>query len=163
MYLIDWLLSVFVSCLVIMNSKLKLIFQVLTAASMKFRIVFWDVLPCKIIVDRRFRGTLDHQGWWRQHVPLKRRSTIILQGSTSRNTILNFKLILIVYPPFRINFLSCTWVFTSTWISASCSIISDAKSEKVSERFNWGTQHKKTMLKWDPMLMSFDCSSQSEW
>jgi hypothetical protein len=24
---------------------------------MKFRIVFWDVLPCKIIVDRRFRGT----------------------------------------------------------------------------------------------------------
>jgi hypothetical protein len=22
----------------------------------KFRIVFWDVLPCKIIVDRRFRG-----------------------------------------------------------------------------------------------------------
>jgi hypothetical protein len=29
-----------------------------------FRIVFWDVLPCKIIVDRRFRGTccLHHQG-----------------------------------------------------------------------------------------------------
>jgi hypothetical protein len=26
-------------------------FQVLAAASMKFRIVFWDVLPCKIIVD----------------------------------------------------------------------------------------------------------------
>jgi hypothetical protein len=38
--------------------------QVLTAASMKFRFVFWDVLPCKIIVDRRFRGTcrLHHQG-----------------------------------------------------------------------------------------------------
>jgi hypothetical protein len=32
-------------------------FQVLMAASMKFRIVFWDVLPCKIIVDRRFRCT----------------------------------------------------------------------------------------------------------
>jgi hypothetical protein len=31
--------------------------QVLTAASIKFRIVFWDVLPCKIIFDRRFRGT----------------------------------------------------------------------------------------------------------
>jgi hypothetical protein len=31
-------------------------FQVLKAASMKFKIVFWDVLPCKIIVDRRFRG-----------------------------------------------------------------------------------------------------------
>jgi hypothetical protein len=28
-------------------------FQVLTAASMMFRIVFWDVLPCKIIVDRQ--------------------------------------------------------------------------------------------------------------
>jgi hypothetical protein len=26
-------------------------FQVLTAASMMFRIVFWDVLPCKLIVD----------------------------------------------------------------------------------------------------------------
>jgi hypothetical protein len=39
-------------------------FQILTAASMKFRIVFWDVLPCKIIVDRRFRVTccLHHQG-----------------------------------------------------------------------------------------------------
>jgi hypothetical protein len=32
-------------------------FQVLTAASMKFRIVFLDVLPCKIIVDRRFSGS----------------------------------------------------------------------------------------------------------
>jgi hypothetical protein len=30
---------------------------------MKFRIVFWDVLPCKITVDRRFRGAccLHHQ------------------------------------------------------------------------------------------------------
>jgi hypothetical protein len=32
-------------------------FQVLTAASMKFRFVLSDVLPCKIIVERRFRGT----------------------------------------------------------------------------------------------------------
>jgi hypothetical protein len=39
-------------------------FRVLTAASMKFKFVFRDVLPCKIIVDRRFRGTccLHHQG-----------------------------------------------------------------------------------------------------
>jgi hypothetical protein len=39
-------------------------FQVITAASSKFRFVFWDVLPYKIIVDRRFRGTccLHHQG-----------------------------------------------------------------------------------------------------
>jgi hypothetical protein len=29
-------------------------FQVLTAAIMMFRIVFWDILPCKIIVVRRF-------------------------------------------------------------------------------------------------------------
>jgi hypothetical protein len=29
-----------------------------------FRIVFWDVLPCKIIVNQRFRGAycLHHQG-----------------------------------------------------------------------------------------------------
>jgi hypothetical protein len=66
-------------------------FKVLTGASMKFRIVFLDVLPCKIIVDRRFRGMccLHHQGW-KQHVPLKRRSTIILPGSTSQKTILIF-------------------------------------------------------------------------
>jgi hypothetical protein len=39
-------------------------FQVLTAASMMFRVVFWDVLPCKMIVDRRFKGAycLHHQG-----------------------------------------------------------------------------------------------------
>jgi hypothetical protein len=31
---------------------------------LKFRFVFWDVLPCKIIVDRRFRGAccLHHRG-----------------------------------------------------------------------------------------------------
>jgi hypothetical protein len=57
-------------------------FQVLTAASMKFRFAFWDVLPCKIIADRCFRGM-------GQHVPLKRRSTIILHGSTSQKTNLN--------------------------------------------------------------------------
>jgi hypothetical protein len=34
--------------------------------SLKFRIGFWDVLPCKIIVDRCYRGTccLHQQGWW---------------------------------------------------------------------------------------------------
>jgi hypothetical protein len=39
-------------------------FQVLTAASMMFRVVSWDILPCKMIVDRRFRGAycLHHQG-----------------------------------------------------------------------------------------------------
>jgi hypothetical protein len=66
---------------------------------MKFRFVFWDVLPFKIIVDRHFKGTccLHHRGdelspwWWRQHVPLKRRLTIILYGSTSQKTNLNSK------------------------------------------------------------------------
>jgi hypothetical protein len=30
---------------------------------MMFRIIFWDILPCKMIVDRRFRGAycLHHQ------------------------------------------------------------------------------------------------------
>jgi hypothetical protein len=46
-------------------------FQVLTAASMMFRGVFWDILPS------------------RQYAPLKRRSTIILHGSISQKTTLN--------------------------------------------------------------------------
>jgi hypothetical protein len=37
----------------ITNKSFEVRFQVLTAASMMFRIVFWDVLPCKIIVDRQ--------------------------------------------------------------------------------------------------------------
>jgi len=56
-------------------------FQVLTAASMMFRVVFWVILPCKMIFDRRFR--------WRQYAPLKRRSTIILYGSITQKTTLN--------------------------------------------------------------------------
>jgi hypothetical protein len=59
---------------------------------LKFR-VFWDVLPCsQIDVDRRFRGAccLHHQDDGGSNVPLKRRSTIILHGSTSKNTNLNF-------------------------------------------------------------------------
>jgi hypothetical protein len=32
--------------------------------SMMFRVVFWDILPCKMIDARRFRGAycLHHQG-----------------------------------------------------------------------------------------------------
>jgi hypothetical protein len=47
-----------------MNKAYSVRFQVLTATSMKLRFVFWDILQCKIIVDRRFRGTcsLHHQG-----------------------------------------------------------------------------------------------------
>jgi hypothetical protein len=42
------------------------------------------------IQPRSFRARLTHPWWWRQHVPLKRRSTIILHGSTSQKTFLNF-------------------------------------------------------------------------
>jgi hypothetical protein len=35
-------------------------FKVLTAASMKFRFVFWVVLPCKIIVDNNLHGSTLH-------------------------------------------------------------------------------------------------------
>jgi hypothetical protein len=52
-----------------------------------FIIVFWDILPCKMTVDRRFRVT--HPWWWRQYAPLKRRSTIILHGITSQKTTPN--------------------------------------------------------------------------
>jgi hypothetical protein len=37
------------------------------------------------------RGVLlNQQGWWRQYAPLKRRSTIILHGSITQKTALNF-------------------------------------------------------------------------
>jgi hypothetical protein len=52
-------------------------FQALTAASMMFRVVFWVILPCKMIVDRRFRGAycLHHQWWWRLYCRVKWLST----------------------------------------------------------------------------------------
>jgi hypothetical protein len=61
----------------------------------EFRIVVWDVLPSKIIVVRRFSDTccLHHQGsslMIEAAIPLKRQSTIILLGSTSQKTIMNF-------------------------------------------------------------------------
>jgi hypothetical protein len=70
----------------ISNTEFWVRFQVLTVASMMFRVVFWDILPCKMIVDRRFRGAY---WWWRQYATLKRRSTIILHGSISQKTTLN--------------------------------------------------------------------------
>jgi len=59
---------------------------------MKIR-AFWDVAPCSLGVDRRFRGAycLHHQGVdrWRQYAPLKRRSTSTrLHGATSQMTTL---------------------------------------------------------------------------
>jgi hypothetical protein len=72
---------------IISNRKLKdtvdcVRFQVLTAASMMFRVVFWVILPCKMIVDRRFSITqkttmntvdcdcLAGLGWLRVRVPV---------------------------------------------------------------------------------------------
>jgi hypothetical protein len=52
--------------------------------SLMFRVVFWVILPCKMIVDRRFRWW-----WWRQYAPLKRQSIIILHGSITQKTTLN--------------------------------------------------------------------------
>jgi hypothetical protein len=52
--------------IIVIRTNLVIVrFQVLTAASMVFRVVFWDILPCKMIVDRRFRGAycLHHQGY----------------------------------------------------------------------------------------------------
>jgi hypothetical protein len=63
-------------------------FQVLTAASMMFRVVFRDVLPCKNDCGPTFQRCV-LPWWWRQYAPLKRRSTIILHGSTSQKTMLN--------------------------------------------------------------------------
>jgi hypothetical protein len=40
------------------------------------------------ISPRSFRARLTHPCWWRRHVPLKRRSTIILHGSTYQKIIL---------------------------------------------------------------------------
>jgi hypothetical protein len=36
---------------------------------MMFRAVFWVILPCKIIVDRRFRGTSVDNYFTRQYNP----------------------------------------------------------------------------------------------
>jgi hypothetical protein len=49
----------------------------------KFR-VFRDVAPCSLVeVDRRFRGD-SSPWWWRQYVPLKRRTTLRLHGTCLR-------------------------------------------------------------------------------
>jgi hypothetical protein len=49
---------------------------------MMFRAVFWVILPCKMIFDRRLRGAYCRHN-------LKRRSAIILHGSITQKTTLN--------------------------------------------------------------------------
>jgi hypothetical protein len=61
----------------------------------------WDFKFSRLRVWSSGTCCLHHQGgesssspwWWRQHVPLKRRSTIILHGSTSQKTNLNFTIV----------------------------------------------------------------------
>jgi hypothetical protein len=53
----------------------------------------FDVIILKFCEISSFHGgeydvQSDHPWWWRQYAPLKRRSTIILHGSTSQKTIL---------------------------------------------------------------------------
>jgi hypothetical protein len=36
---------------------------------MMFRSVFWDVLPCKMIFNRRFRGAYHDNHFTRQYIP----------------------------------------------------------------------------------------------
>jgi hypothetical protein len=47
-----------------MKNRTVVRFQVLTAASVMFRVVFWVILPCKMIVDRRFRGAYCLQSFY---------------------------------------------------------------------------------------------------
>jgi hypothetical protein len=68
-----------------------------------FRVVFWDILPCKMIIDRRFRGAycLHHQGWvdnhfTRQYIPegnsehhTRRREDLKYQVESDFTTIMN--------------------------------------------------------------------------
>jgi hypothetical protein len=46
--------------------------------------------------------------WWKQYAPLKRRSTIILHGSTSQKTILN--IILDALRTWNLTFVSCVYM-----------------------------------------------------
>jgi hypothetical protein len=39
-----------------LSGKLEYTIRKIGKDKRMYRIVFWDVLPCKIIVDRRFRG-----------------------------------------------------------------------------------------------------------
>jgi hypothetical protein len=85
--------------------------EVFTAVTMN-KIVFWDVMPCRFCVNRRFEGTyrLHLQGssladflpWrWRQYIPQKRRFTEDLHDATTQKTVFFFI-------PKSLNFKTCT-------------------------------------------------------
>jgi hypothetical protein len=75
-------------------NKLSVRLKVLTEVTMKMT-EFWDITPCAVVqVDSRFSVAycLRHQGgecWWRQYVPLKRRS-----ASTKTTRCLSQKVII---------------------------------------------------------------------
>jgi hypothetical protein len=112
-----------------------------------FRIAFWDVLPCKMIVDRCFRGAycLHHQGWWwRQYASLKRRSTIILHGSTSQKTILN-----IILAAVRTWNLTCKSYFLTIFIK-----LSECLSRGVCEGRRTDTESGRYDAVWNNKLLN---------
>jgi hypothetical protein len=125
--------------------------------SVSFRAVFWVVLPCKMIVDRRFRGAycLHHQGWvsrategsrvYRCRVtsaPLKRRSTIILHGSTTQKTALN-----IILAAVR------------TWISQTQSFVCTMRCETVRFRLQ---KYRNGGQRWVVNVFSYTIHAQTE-
>jgi hypothetical protein len=75
---------------------------------MMFRVVFWDVLPCKIIVDRRFRGaycphhpakTLSGDNYFtRQYLPEDNSEhlNLLLNDILKRATANSFRIILLL-------------------------------------------------------------------
>jgi hypothetical protein len=73
-----------------------------------FRVVFWDILLCKMIVDRRFRGAycLHHQEW---------------QLSPYLWFFCNLSLMSEVLAAPSVSFLSCTWChFVFCFLKTSC-------------------------------------------
>jgi hypothetical protein len=56
-----------------------------------------------------YKFRIVHQWWWRQYAPLKRRSTIILHGSTSQKTILN--IILAAVRTWNLTYISSLFCF----------------------------------------------------
>jgi hypothetical protein len=94
---------------------------------MMFRVVFWDILPCKIIIDRRFRGAycLHYQ-----YAPLKRRSTIILHARRQLWTSYS--------PPWELEISQSTSMICRCWYSApQCRIDAHVSTDSDHGAASW--------------------------
>jgi hypothetical protein len=109
----------------IISVHLFLRFEVFTAATMK-NAVFWDVAPCKSLVNRRFGGTyrLHIQGrqtliflpWrWRRYFPPKRRFTQDIHGATSQKTAFSIYLFICYFYFLPAFILFCTRKFLMSY------------------------------------------------